>query len=228
MNRRENRWCPLRFDRHSARFHDAKRAAQKRLRGYCSKTNDDLRFDERDLVLKPREAGANLARVRRFMQTTRRTCLSRPLEVLHRVGDVDVVAIDSSFVERAVEKFSGRPDEGPSRFVLGVAGLFTDDDHTGSRRTFAEDRLRSALEQVATATAFRRRAQLRERRARWNEVSRGAGWLRCFSRLRHVADGLHANGDVRQSGGRRRPCPPEPAPTRPLVRSLPVCDAGSQ
>jgi len=190
MNRREHSGRPVGFDRDSARFQDAECLAEQCFCRSSTEADDDLGFDERDLVFEPREAGTHLADVRCLVQTSRRPRVARPLEVLHGICDVNVIAVDARRVERAIEQLPGRSDERVPSLVFGVAGLFADHHDSCARRTFAEDGLRPELEQVTSAAAFRSGAQLRQRRARRNEVSGGAGCFRCFSRLRHVADGL--------------------------------------
>lgn len=190
MNRREHGRRPLGLDRASARFHDAERATEERLRGGGAEADDDLRFDKRDLVLEPREARAHFAGARRLVQSSRTARVARPFEVLDGIRHVDVVAVDTGCVQRAVEQLARRADERMAGFVFRVTGLFADEHHSSARRTFAENGLRPELEEIAAATTVGRRAKLRERRVRRNEVSGGAGWTRCFSRLRHAVRGL--------------------------------------
>ena len=94
------------------------------------------------------------------MDAPLRASIAGPLEVLHGVRDVDVVAIDAGGVERAVEQLPRGSDEWVAGLVLLVARLFANDDHARARRSFAEDRLGPDLEQVAPATTFRRGPQL--------------------------------------------------------------------
>ena len=103
MDGRENDRRPFGFERNASRLHDAEGAAEQCLRGGCAEANDDAWLDERDLVLEPRKARANLSGVRRLVQPPRTARIARPLEVLHGVGDVDVVAVDPGSVERVIE-----------------------------------------------------------------------------------------------------------------------------
>ena len=206
MYRRKYDGCPFGLDRCPTRFQDAERPTQKSLRRCGAEANNDLRLHERDLVLQPRKTRSNLSGVRSLVQTTRASRIASPLEMLHGVRDVDVVSIDGRRIERAVEQLAGRPDEGMSGFVFRVAGLLTHNHHAGARRSFAEDSLRPELEEMTSATAVRRGTKLRQRRVRRNEISGGAGWTRCFSRLRHAAGGLRANGAGPRWADRRRQC----------------------
>src|ERR1700676_752304 len=61
-------------------------------------------------------------------------------EMFHRIGDVDLVAVDADFFQRPVEHLPVRSDEWLAGKVLLVAGLLADQHHLGSLRTFAEHR----------------------------------------------------------------------------------------
>ena len=106
MNRREHRLCPVGFDRSAARLHDAERATKERFRRRGAEANDDAWFYESDLVLEPRETRTDFPGVRRFVEAARAARIARPLEMLHGVGDVDVIAIDVRGVERTVEELA--------------------------------------------------------------------------------------------------------------------------
>jgi hypothetical protein len=49
----------------------------------------------------------------------------RPLEMLHNIGDVHFVAINTRLRERLIEQFAGRPDERSASPILSIAGLFS-------------------------------------------------------------------------------------------------------
>jgi len=153
MNSREYDRRPFGFQLDAAGFHDAERASQQRFRGDGAKADDDLRFHQRDLVLEPGKAGANLSEIWGFMEATLRPRILCPLEVLDGVREVQVIAIDARRVERAIEDFPRRADERVPRALLDVARLLADHHHAGPARTFAEHRL-TAREQVAAATSL--------------------------------------------------------------------------
>ena len=92
-----------------------------------------------------------------------------PFEVLDRVRDVGLVAVDPCFHERLVEELSRRPDKRLAREVFLVAGLFADEDHLSSGRALSEDRLRPSLPERAGLAAGRGLAKLRQRRPWWDE-----------------------------------------------------------
>src|SRR5688572_27072733 len=65
-----------------------------------------------------------------------------PLEVLDRVGDVQVLALDARGLQRPVEQASGRPDERQALAVLLVARLLADQHDPGVGVAGAEHSLR--------------------------------------------------------------------------------------
>src|SRR5437773_441621 len=88
--------------------------------------------------------------------------------------------------------------------ILHVTRLLAYDHHMRGAGPFAENRLCADLEQVASLATFGRGSELGESWSRRDEVSGGADWLRCFSRLRHVAHGPLQGDDVLGSVGRTR------------------------
>lgn len=57
------------------------------------------------------------------------------------VGDVDLLAVNASFGQTAVEQFAGRTDEWFAHQVFVVPGLLADQENPGFGRSFAEDSL---------------------------------------------------------------------------------------
>src|ERR1041384_2472059 len=102
MDGSEHSRGPFRFDRNAALFHYAERPSEERLRGRGAEADDHGRFENRDFGLEPRHARADLAGVGRFVETALRTRVARPLEVLHGVRDIDVVAVDTRGLAHAV------------------------------------------------------------------------------------------------------------------------------
>src|SRR6185503_20316055 len=100
---------------------------------------DDVRPYRRELALEPLMARVDLALRRGLVQAPLAAQL--PLEVLHGVGDVKVLALDASGLERAVEQPAGRPDEGQALLVFLVAGLLADQHDPGVRVARAKYRL---------------------------------------------------------------------------------------
>jgi hypothetical protein len=74
-------------------------------------------------------------------------------EMFHRIGDVDLLAVDAGFLQRAVKYLSGRSHERFAGKVLLVAGLLADQHHLRVLRPFAEHGLRRVFPEVAGAAA---------------------------------------------------------------------------
>lgn len=200
MDGRYDGFRPLGLHRHAALLRHTERGAEERFRSRCAEAEDDAGSNERDLVGEPGETRAHFGPIGRLVNASLRSCFAGPLEVFYGVGDVDVVAVDAGRLERAVEQPASRSDERASGAVLGVSGLFTDDEQRCAGGSFAENGLGAERVQVTAATVFGRGAQLGDGRPLGNEVSRRAfrgGSLRCFSRLRHAAGGLPGGGGVR-------------------------------
>ena len=160
MHRREHRRRPFRLDHLAPMLHDAEAGPEQRFCGGRAEADDDVGLDDRELSLEPWPARAHLGSVGRLVNPTFRARVLRPLEMLHRVGDVHVVPVDPGGVERAVEQLAGRADERPTGAVLSVARLLADDHDPRARGALTEDRLRRELVQLAAAAPLRRRAQL--------------------------------------------------------------------
>ena len=47
-------------------------------------------------------------------------------EVLDRIGDVDILSADASFLERILKQSSGWAHEGNALAIFNIAGLFSD------------------------------------------------------------------------------------------------------
>ena len=84
------------------------------------------------------------------------------LEVLDRVGDVGLLAVDARVAQRAVEQDPGGPDERQAAPVFLVTGLLADEHQPGRRRTSPEDGLRRVDVQRAAAALLHGGPQLVE------------------------------------------------------------------
>src|SRR4029079_12209686 len=100
-----------------------------------------------ELRLEPAMARVDLHRVRLRVEAPLAAWL--PLEVLHRVRDVDVVLRDACLLERGVEDPPRGSDERMALLILLIARLLADEHEPRVRRAFAEDRLRGVLVQMA-------------------------------------------------------------------------------
>jgi len=145
----------------SARLRHPEVGAEQRARRGGAQAGNDARANDRDLAFQPLAAGVDLALRRGLVQPPLAAQL--PFEMLHRVGHVDVLAVDAGGLERPVEEASGGPDEGQPLAVLLVAGLLADQHDLRVLVAGAEHRLRSVLPERAGPAAFRFLAQLFQR-----------------------------------------------------------------
>ncbi len=79
-----------------------------------------------------------------------------PFEMLHRVGDINIVTIDPGFAESAVEKLSRRADEQLPSEILLIARLLAQKHDRRALRTFTKHGLRSELVQMTGGATSRR------------------------------------------------------------------------
>src|SRR5439155_15441561 len=116
---------------------------EDRLPSCRAKADQQLRFYQGQLRLKPRAAGCDFARIRFLMNSTFAARL--PLKMLHRVRDVNLAAIDSSFFERAVHDRSRGSNKRSAGNILVIARLFADEHDRCAPWSFAKNSLRRAL-----------------------------------------------------------------------------------
>jgi hypothetical protein len=79
-----------------------------------------------------------------------------PLKVFHRVRDINLGSIDSSFFERSIHDFAGRSNEGFTSDILVISRLFANQHHRCAFRAFAKNRLCRALVKVTCGAVTRR------------------------------------------------------------------------
>jgi hypothetical protein len=129
---------------------DAKLPTQQRLGRGGAHAHEDLRAHGGDLGVQPGTARPDLFRARALVDPALASAF--PLEVLHHVGDVDVVANDPRTLECLVEDATRRSHERPAEDVFLVAGLLTDEHQPGAPGPFAEDHLGGPAPQVTRST----------------------------------------------------------------------------
>lgn len=127
-------------------------ATEQRLGSRCAHANNDLWFDDKNLCVEPGFAGVDLAPGWFLVEAAFASWL--PPEMLHGVGDVDIVARNSGMIQRFIKQATGGTDERLALLVFFVAWRFAEQDHVGSPRALAEDGLRSVLVQVAAFAVF--------------------------------------------------------------------------
>jgi hypothetical protein len=79
-----------------------------------------------------------------------------PFEMFHRIGDINLVAIDSGFFECTIQNLSRRTDKRFASHIFVITRLLTDHEHRGLFRPFAEDGLCRFLVERAGGALFRR------------------------------------------------------------------------
>ena len=110
MHGREDVLGEVGLDRLPALLRDPELPAEKRLCCDRAKTDQHARLDDRELGVEPRPAGSDLRPVRLLVDPP--LPARPPFEVLDRVRDVDLRAIDPCVVERLVEEPPAGPTNG--------------------------------------------------------------------------------------------------------------------
>src|SRR5215813_12218531 len=98
MVRRDGLWSPARLRKAAAVLRDPELVAEDRLRGGGAEAHEHVRFDQSQLRFEPRAAGVELRGPRRLVDAALAALLE--LEVLDRVGDVELLARQTRFGER--------------------------------------------------------------------------------------------------------------------------------
>ena len=131
---------------------EAKLRAHEGFGGCGPETHDHVRLENIQFRLDPWAAGVDFTLAGSAVNATLAPFLER--EMLHGVGDVDLRAIKSNFLQRPIQDFPCGADEGTAGQIFRVAGLFADQNDPGGGRAFAEDRLGGAGVQIAALTVL--------------------------------------------------------------------------
>src|SRR5258706_1873178 len=137
---------------------DAEPGPEERLGRGGAEGHDERGLHRGELALEPLVAGLDLALCRGLVQAAFAARL--PLEVLHRIGDVELRPVEARLMQRLVEDAPGGADERMALAVLDVPGLLADQHDACARTALAENGLRSVLPQGAGAAIARFFAQL--------------------------------------------------------------------
>src|SRR4029077_3903981 len=129
---------------------DRHRPSGKGTRGGRTERHDELRLDDLELSRNPPAANLDLAGVRALVKAALAALLE--LEMLHRIGDIDIRSFDSGFGERTIEDPACRPDEGTPGDIFRIAGLLAHEEEPRFRGAFAEHGLRRPFPQRAGTT----------------------------------------------------------------------------
>src|SRR2546422_11124064 len=160
MHRRRHWWQTGPLDELAALHADAEVAAEQHLGRGRAQQYQQVRLHHGDLGIQPGPAGVDLSGVRLLVQAP--LALRLPFEVLDRVRDIDMPAVDARLLERLVEHASRGADERLSFPVLAIAGLLSDEHDLGVFGALAEDGLGTGFVEVTGATAGGRLAQRRQ------------------------------------------------------------------
>lgn len=122
---------------------------------YRAETDEDLRFDQGELVFEPHTAGPYLCAIRLLVDAL--LPLGHPTEVLDGIGEVHLGRVQSRLFHRLLEYPPRRADERAALDVLTVARLLANHHDRRARGPFTEHRLgRVAVEVAGGARAGRR------------------------------------------------------------------------
>ena len=122
---------------------------QQRLGSGGPERDDALRVNQSQLVLQPRPAGGHLVIIGLGMQAL--LAGRGELEMLDRVGQIDLAPLDTGRSQCPIQQLAGRAHERPPRQILGVARLFAHNHQARVRRAFAEHGLRGRPAQATGA-----------------------------------------------------------------------------
>lgn len=121
---------------------------EKRTSGGSAQTNKHGWCDNGEFFVEPRATGANLRISRLFVNAPLPALCGRPLEVLDRIGEVHIGAVDPSFSQGQIQNPSRRPYERAPLAIFDIPRLLADQHDGGMRRTFAEDRLSCTFPEI--------------------------------------------------------------------------------
>jgi hypothetical protein len=166
----------------AARRLDGHASAEQRRRGGGAEADHERGSDQLDLPPQPRPARVDLALPGLVVDAALALALALPLEVLHRVRDVERPAVEPRPRERLVEQAARGTDERMTGQVLLVPGLLADQDDPRGRIALAEDRLRGAPVEVAAGARGRLALQVLQSASPVRELRRLHGPRSCCSK----------------------------------------------
>ena len=194
VHRSRNRTPVAKREQLPALLRHAEAAPKERLRSGCAQADHDLRLDDLNFCIQPGPAGGDLQRIRLLVNSTLAARL--PFEVLHRVGDVGLLAIDTRLDQRLIEQRAGRTDERLAFKSSLSPGCSPDEHHLGMTRYL---RQRPSAFRATTGrrpcNPWRRCPKFLQRRTRRDVFRRRACGLR-FAR--------HSFNDARLTDGEFR------------------------
>src|SRR6478736_3154979 len=133
MNSREYPWRELRGQHFSALACHAESRAENSLRRCRTHCHDQVGLNDPQFRFQPGTARCDFARVRLLMNPAFATRL--PFEMFHRVRDVNLRPINSSFVERTIHNLPSPTYEWFARDIFVIARLFANHHHRCALRS---------------------------------------------------------------------------------------------
>ncbi len=96
-------WGQRRINQFPSVFTDAKVLPEQGLCSGGSQTNQNIRFDHRDLGVQPGTARMDFTIARLLVDATFASLLRNPFETLYHIGELNVGPIDTCFLERLIK-----------------------------------------------------------------------------------------------------------------------------
>jgi hypothetical protein len=121
----------------------AKLRPEQILRSGCAQAHDHLRTDGSNLRFEPGAAGRYFKRIWLFMQPNFTPWL--PLEMLNRIGDINLSSVDTRQFEAPIQQLAGGPDEWFPLLILAITRLFPHHKNRGMGSPFAKNDLGRVL-----------------------------------------------------------------------------------
>jgi catecholate siderophore receptor len=131
------------LDRRASNLLDRHGLADQRARSGGAERNGNRRPYQLALMLEPPAARLDFAGVGLAVDPP--FASSDELEMLDRIGDVGLRAVDAGLLKKSVEQLPRRADERAPGEVFLIARLLADEDDLRVERPFAEHRLRAAF-----------------------------------------------------------------------------------
>src|SRR6267143_4804121 len=102
MNRCRYVWGQRRNDQFPPVFTDAEVLPEQGLCSSGSQTNQNTRFDHRDLGVQPGTARSDFRIARLLVDSTFASLLRNPLEMLYHIGNVNFGSVDAHLLQRLI------------------------------------------------------------------------------------------------------------------------------
>ena len=102
---------------------DAKVLTKKGLGRGCAEANQNLRLHKAKFSFDPRMTGVDFRITRLFVNTALAALGRLPFEMFDNIRYIDLIAIDSRFLQSAIQQLAGRAHEWTAGEILLISGL---------------------------------------------------------------------------------------------------------